>query len=185
VKIFKLLIILLFSGLAAGCMTMQTPPYEAAIDNYEQLQQGHYKNVSVGDFTVSDSNLNQISVRGNPLKSSINDSFGTYLKAALEQEFYKAGLLAKDATCIISGALMKNDIDAAVGTASGYITAKVIIEDQGAIVFDKVLTATHEWPSNFVGAVAIPRARDNYPLIVRAFIKTLVEDADFKTALKN
>ncbi len=184
-NVFKLSIVLIFALTMTGCMSMQTPPYEAAIDNYEQLQEGHYKKVSIGDFSVPDSKLNKISVRGTPLKSSVNDSFGTYLKAALEEEFYKAGLLSKDSNCIISGVLLENDIDTAIGTASGQISAKVVIEDQGKIVFSKNLTATHQWPSSFLGAVAITRSRDNYPFIVREFIKTLVEDADFQKAIAN
>ncbi|MGE4544662.1 MAG: hypothetical protein AB7D06_11210 [Pedobacter sp.] len=182
-KLFKLFMALLFSLLATGCMTMRTPPYEASINNYEPLQKGHYKKVALGDFSVSGSNLNLISVRGNPLKSSVNDSFGSYLKFALEEELYKAGLLADDATCIISGVLMENDIDTAFVTASGHISANLVIKEKGEIVYDKVLTATHEWESNFVGAIAIPRARDNYPFIVREFINALVEDSDFKKAL--
>jgi len=184
-NMIKLVVVLVFSFIASGCMTMQTPPYQPALDNYEQLQAGNYKKTVIGNFSVADPNLQQISVRGNPLRSSINNSFGSYLKAALEEEFYKAGLLSRDSKCVISGVVVENDIDAAVGTASGHISAKVVINDNGTIVFDKTISATHHWPSSFVGAVAIPRAGENYPLIVQNFIKALIEDADFKKAMTN
>lgn len=182
-KLVKFLFFLAFPLIATGCMTMQTPSYVPALDNYEQLQSGHYKKTAIGDFTVADSNLQQISVRGNPLKSSVNDSFGNYLKAALEEEIYKAGLLSKDSKCVISGMIIENDIDAAVSTASGHISANVVITDNGTIVFNKTVKGAHQWPSSFIGAVAIPRARENYPLIVRNFIRTLIEDEDFKKAM--
>ena len=185
-KIVKLFTVLFLSVMATGCMTMQTPPYEAAIGNYEQMQDSKYKKVVIGDFSISDNKLNMISVRGNPLKSSISDSFGTYLKSALEEECYKAGLLLKESKCNISGMILENDIDTGFDTASGHISAKVVIVDNEQIIFEKVIKATHQWESSFVGAVAIPRARDNYPFVIRKFINKLFEDDDFKLAmLKN
>lgn len=182
-KFYKLIIILFVSVMATGCMTMQTPPYEPSINNYEKLQVGQFKKVSVDDFTLADATLNQISVRGNPLNSSLNDSFGTYLKSALEEEFYKAGLLSKESEYVISGVILENDIETGASEASGHLSAQVVIKNNDQVLFDKTLKATHTWASSFVGAVAIPRARDNYPFIVREFIRELFEDEDFKQAM--
>ena len=182
-KFHKLFIVLFVSIIATGCMSMQTPPYEPSINNYEKLQGGAYGKVVVDDFAVAKPELNQISVRGSALNSSLNDSFGTYLKSALEEEFYKAGLLAKDSKCVISGTILENDIETGMSVGSGHISANIIIKDDGNTVFDKTLTATHTWQSSFVGAVAIPRARDNYPFVVREFINKLFEDEDFKKAI--
>lgn len=182
-KFHKLAIVLLVSVMTTGCMTMQTPTYEPSINNYEKLQEGGYKKVAVADFTLADEELNQISVRGNPLVSSVNESYGTYLKAALEEEFYKAGLLLSDSSCVISGVILENDIETGASEAKGHISAQVVVTDNGKVLFDKKLTATHQWASSFIGAVAIPRARDNYPFVVREFIFKLIEDEEFQKAM--
>lgn len=182
-KFYKLVVILLVSVVSTGCMTMQTPSYEPSINNYEKLQVGEFKKVAIVDFTLADEELNQISVRGNPLVSSVNESYGTYLKAALEEEFYKAGLLQSDSSCVISGVILENDIETGASEAKGHITAQVVVTDHDKVLFDKTITATHQWASSFVGAVAIPRARDNYPFVVRDFISKLIEDEEFKLAM--
>ena len=182
-KHFALVLALCLATFLTGCMTMQTPPYVAEIESYEQLQGQNLRQVSVNDFDVS-SVGNRISIRGTPLASSVNDSFGTYLKGALEEEFHRAGLLSKNASCVISGTLLENDINAAgFSTATGHLSSRVVVQDKGKVLYDKVVSAAHQWDSSFVGGVAIRRARDNYPFIVRSFIKNLFGDADFQAAL--
>ncbi len=182
-KHITLILALYISAFLGGCMVMQTPPYVAEIENYEQLHEENQKQVSVGDFDVP-SEINRIRIRGSALASSVNDSFGTYLKGALEEEFYRAGLLSKNASCVISGTLLKNDINAAgFSTATGHLSSRIVVQDKGKVFYDKVVSVTHQWDSSFVGGVAIPRARDNYPFIVSKFIKNLFGDVDFQAAL--
>lgn len=181
-NIILLLTLSMFFSLT-GCMTMQTPPYTAEIENYEQLKAENKKQILVGDFDVP-SSINRISIRGTPLVSSLNKSYGAYLQGAIEEEFYRAGLLSKNASCVISGTLLENDINAAgFSTATGHLSSRVVVQDKETILYDKVVSATHEWDSSFLGGVAIPRACDNYPFIVSKFIKNLFRDPDFQAAL--
>ena len=40
------------------------------------------------------------------------------------------------------------------------------------------------WDSSFMGAVAIPKAQQQYPLIVQKLLTMIWTDADFQAALK-
>lgn len=177
---------ILFSLLAmslTGCMALQAPPYEPAIANYDALEKGNYKKISIGDFTLAKKELNEIGLRACTLKSPLNDSFSDYVRSAFEEEFYKAGMLSESANCLISGIMVENEIDTGLPTAKGTMAATITIQEKGQTIFDKTLRVTHTWPSHFLGDIAITRGQQNYPTIVRKFINALVVDPDFQKAM--
>ena len=45
-------------------------------------------------------------------------------------------------------------------------------------------TARHEWDSAFLGSIAIPRAQQNYPIVVQKLLASLYVDLEFLQALK-
>jgi hypothetical protein len=48
----------------------------------------------------------------------------------------------------------------------------------------KVKSIHDEWDSSFVGAIAIPRATERYPVMVQKLLAALYADAAFTQALK-
>ena len=86
----------------------------------------------------------------------------------------------------ITGTLIRNNIDAGgFSTASGQMEARFVVKRGDQVRFDKVKSVTHQWESSFVGAVAIPAAANNYPIMVQKLIGQLVTDPDFVKALRN
>ena len=178
-------IALLAAALTSGC-SMVAPKYSPSLENVQKLKDSGVQTTNVGAFesTPSKENPASISLRGSSLSSPYDGSYGKYLAEALKQELSLAGKLAADAQIQVTGALQKNNIDTGVGTAKGDIAARFVVTRSGAVRYDQVKSIHDEWDSSFVGAVAIPRAQERYPLIVQKLLAALYADPAFLQALK-
>lgn len=174
------------SVFAVGCAG-PAPNYAPSIDNVELLKKSGGEPVKVGVVTVkSDAPGGQsISMRANSMVSPVGANFGDYIAAALRQELELAKLYDSQSGIEISGALLRNNIDAGgIATNAGQIEARFIVKRAGLVRFDKIKRIEHEWGSSFAGAVAVPLARNNYPVMVQKLIGELVSDPDFIRSLR-
>lgn len=168
----------------AGCSTV-APQYSPSIDNIQSLKNANIEKVSVGKFSAGDNKVNELTIRGGSFQSPVNASYVEYLQKALEQELYDANQLNKNSDIKISGVLLKNDIDASgmnVGTA--VMDAEFSVHDTSSVRYKKTHSANIEWPSSFIGGIAIPRAIKEYPRVVQELLGKLYADPEFTKALK-
>lgn len=170
--------------LATGC-AMQAPRYQPSLDNVELLKKSVGAPVALGAFTVQPGVSGSIGLRANSMTSSVGGDYAAYLGDALTQELKLAGKLDAASKLEISGVLLKNDIAAGgLATNSGEVEARFMVKNAGAQRYDKVKRAELSWESSFLGSVAIPKAQQQYPLIVQKLLSLLWGDADFQAALK-
>jgi hypothetical protein len=175
---------LLVVALVAGGCTTPAPKYTPSLENVQALKNAGSPKARVADFADTPE-LNRITLRGGVLASPIGGSYGAYLADAIRQEFDLAKALDPAATVEVSGVLLKNDVNVAnIITGSAIVEARVVVKKGGQTRFDKIKTATLEWDSSYVGAIAIPRGRENYPLVVQKLVGQIFADADFLQALK-
>lgn len=185
-KVARILALFPFAGLFAGCSIM-APQYTPNYDAVETLKSENLQPMRVVDIAAPSStkrNVNQLTIRGSTYTSP-NGSFTEYFKAALQDELDHAGLLDQKSATEISGVLLRNTLDAAgfnIGAAE--IEAKLTVRREDKIVYEGAKSIRHEWPSSFVGAVAIPRAAQNYPLALRKLLNEFYSDSLFIGALK-
>lgn len=181
----RLLAALLCAAALAGCAT-QAPTYQAAIDNVEALRRAQVKPMQVGAVTAAPglSTASSISMRGSPMSSPIGASFADYLAAALKQELELAKLLDPKSTIEVSAVLLKNDIEAGIGTGTGEIAARFTVRRDGAVRYEVIKSATLSWESSFAAAIALPAAQQNYPRLVQKLLTELFTDAAFIAACK-
>lgn len=119
------------------------------------------------------------------MQSSVGGDYAAYLADALQQELRLAGKLNPASNLEISGQLLKNDIAAGgFSTNSGEIEARFIVKNDGVQRYDKVQRAELSWDSSFMGAIAIPKAQQQYPAIVQKLLSLLWGDSDFQAAVK-
>lgn len=179
------LLVVLITVFGAGC-SMTAPQYTASINNVQTLKNGNNFTANVGEFSSSldKGNANPISIRGSSLASPYQNSYASYLAEAIKQELSLAGKLSPNTDVELSGILMKNDIDAAIGTAHSEIEARFIVKKGGKVKYDQVKFIRHEWESSFMGAVAIPRAVQEYPIMVQKLLAMLYADKAFIDSLK-
>jgi len=174
------------AALTSACSTV-APQYSASIENVQLLKDAGIAASKVGKFESSPNpaNANPISLRGSSMQSPYGNSYGLYLAEAIKQELMLAGKLNPDAGIEIGGTLLKNDIDTSgFSVASGDIEARFIVRKGDIVRYDKVKTVHREWESSFAGAVAIPRAQQEYPRVVQQLLSVLYADIDFLGALK-
>jgi hypothetical protein len=75
-------------------------------------------------------------------------------------------------------------VDAAIGEGKGALAARFVVVKAGKVVYDKELRAEAKWESSFVGAVAIPRAVNEYTTLHRQLVTKLLDDPQFRVAVK-
>lgn len=171
--------------LSTGC-SIVAPRYTASLPNVQLLKDGGIQSVRVGTFKSAPGkeNANPISLRGSSLASPYEGSYANYLSQALTQELSMAGRLGPDAHIEVSGVLQKNDIRIPVSSGSGDLEARFVVTRDGSIRYDAVKTLHDEWDSSFVGAIAIPRAQEQYPLMVQKLLARLYADPAFIQSLQ-
>ncbi|HSV54885.1 MAG TPA: hypothetical protein VLJ57_22370 [Burkholderiaceae bacterium] len=175
------------SAFLVGCAG-PAPNYAPSIDNVETLKKAGNGPVKVGAIGVTPgmAGANSISLRANSMVSPIGSHYGDYLAAALRQELELAKLHNPQSGVEITGTLLKNNIDAGgLSTNAGQIEARFVVKTNGQLRFDKVKRIDHQWESAFAGAVAIPLAANNYPVMVQKLVGSFVSDPDFVKAIRN
>lgn len=180
-------ITVMVSVLVVGCTTT-APTYQASFENVQKLKSSGTTPVKVGTFAVDSNNKDKVenlTIRGGSFLSPYDGSYVSYLRAALHQEFYDAGRLSDTSNVVITGVLLNNEIDASgisVGTAA--ISAQFTVSKDNQVRFDKAMSATHQWESAFTAANAVPKAQQNYPVVIQKLLSSLYEDAEFQKAIK-
>lgn len=170
--------------LASGC-AMQAPRYQPLVENVELLKRGGAAPVSLGSFTVQAGLAPAIGLRGSSMTSPVGADYAAYLADALQQELTLAGRLGPASKIVISGLLVKNDIAAGgMSTNSGEVEARITVVNNGVQRYEQVKRATLSWDSSLLGAIAIPKAQQQYPLIVQKLLGQLWADAEFQAALR-
>ena len=163
------------------------PHYAPSIDNVEMLKKSGMDPIKTGTVSVAPElkTGQSISIRANTMVSGVGNHYGDYLASALRQELELAKLYNAQSDTEVSGTLLRNDISAGgFSTNSGEIAARFVVKRGNQVRFDKVLQVQHEWEGSFAGAVAIPRAANNYPVMVQKLIGRLLADADFHVAVR-
>jgi hypothetical protein len=177
---------LAFAALLHGC-ALQAAPYQVSIDNVEGWKRSAAGPVNLGAFSVKSdaTGATAIGLRGAQMNSPVGSDYAAYLADALRKELTLAGKLDPKSAIEISGALLKNDIAAGgISTNSGEIEARFVVKKDGVSRYDAVKRAEVSWESSFVGAIAVPKAQQQYPVLVQQLIGKLLSDAQFQAALR-
>lgn len=176
--------VLAIAGLGACSLTAPKPTL--SVQHEQTLRDAGATPVKLGQFSAqgNDAHDQSITLRGSSMHSPYG-SYSKYLQEAVAQELKEAGLLDSNAKIEIVATLQKNDIHAAgFVTASADIEVRFVVKHADKIVYDQIKSAHIEWGSNFIGAIAIPRAQESYPRLVAALLDTLYADSAFLAALK-
>ncbi len=173
--------------LLTACSSV-APKYTLVPENVNRLRDSGMESAKLGDFAAAPKagdDVNRLTIRGGSYDSPYDGSYVNYLKEALRMELDEARLLNPNATVELSGFLIRNEVNAAgLATADAQVEARFVVKRGGQVRFDKVLTAKHEWDSHFFGNIAIPRAQQNYPVVVQKLLSALWIDPEFIAAVK-
>lgn len=168
----------------SGC-SLVAPPYPPSLDNVQTLKNSGAAPTRVGTFAETGPGVKHpISLRANSLVSPYGGTWSAYISEAVTRELTMAGKMSPNADVVISGTLLRNEIDPAIVTASGDVSARFIVKKGETVRYDQVKSVHREWDSSFAAAVAIPKAVTEYGYTVQALLATLYADPAFLEALK-
>ncbi|WP_425257673.1 hypothetical protein ACPOLB_19405 [Rubrivivax sp. RP6-9] len=181
----SLVVLLTMAALATGCST-PAPNYRPSLDNVEAIK-AQAATVALGAFSVPAMapGATAISLRGSSMVSPVGADYAAYLGDALRQELQLAGRLDPASQVVVSGVLLKNDIAAGgFSTNSGEIEARIAVHRASQLRHEKTYRAELSWESSFIGAIAIPKAQQQYPVLVQTLLRQMFSDTSFLEALK-
>ena len=124
---------LLASLLLVGCAG-PAPNYAPSIDNVEVLKKSGSSSGRVGQITVAPDlpSGKAVPLRANTMISPVGSNFGDYIAAALRQELEMAKLYDARSDTEISGALLRNHVDAGgLSVNEGQLEARFIVRRGG------------------------------------------------------
>jgi hypothetical protein len=180
-----------FAGAAVliltACAEPALPPPQASLDGIQALRAADAASMKIGDFspapgppTMMDKS---IMVRAGT-QAAPEGSFAAYLADTLAAELKGAGRLDPNSSLVLSGVITDTHADAAMPTARARLAARFTLTRSGQTVFDKTLSVEAEWNSDFVGAVAIPDAFNQYSGLFPQLATKLFADPQFKAAAR-
>lgn len=186
-RIPTLLLMSAIATISSGCSVMG-PPYSPSPKNVQSLRDGGKYTVRVAEFgsQPGEQNENPLSIRGNTINSPYYGSYAGYLSEALRQELAMAGKWSQSAETSVTGTVLTNTVHVPP-SSTGTIDIKVrfaVLRDSRK-PYEQEKSVHHEFPSEFAGPVAIPRAIQEYQFAVHKLLAELYRDQAFIAALKS
>ena len=181
--LLRLIIALQIIVTLSSCAT-NPPSYTPSLAASETLEELALNKMRTKEFSSATPDVEILTIRGGTFNAPHGDSFANYLRKALQKELEMAGLWDESSSTTISGVFLENHLDASginIGVAD--LSAEFFISVDDAEVYRQVHSIHHEWDSSFLGAVAIPRANDNYVIAVRQLLLQLFTDPEFIRAV--
>jgi hypothetical protein len=179
--------LLLLAVQLTGCANLKMGAPVATLENTAALRAAGFVPANVGTFTAGERMLardKSVSVRAaNSLESPIDSSFTQYLRETLKVELASAGLLDANSGTVITGTLIDTELDPAMSSGTGSLTARFVVTRDGKLRFDRELKVSSTWESSFIGAIAIPAAMREYEGLYRKLVTTLMNNAEFRKSM--
>jgi hypothetical protein len=166
-----------------GCANVTVPAAQPSAGNVsaaKQLPQA----VKVGNFKLaaglSPSADKSISVRGsNTLNAPSGQTFSGYLRDVLITDLRAANKLDEASAITISGELTASEMEAGMSVGTAQVSARFKVTRSDSVCLDKALSATAQWESSFVAAIAVPAAFNQYSALYPELAGKLLKDAEF------
>lgn len=169
-----------------GCAQIPLPSPSAKPAVVEKARVAGLGPVNIGTFKA-DPKLGAerdrgINVRSNTISSPIESSFAQYLRETIMVDAKAAGLYDPSSSAVLNGFLTDSSLDVAIDIGRANLAARFVLTNGGNTVYDKELKAQANWPSSFVGAIAIPEGMIQYADLYHKLVDQLFSDPDYRKA---
>lgn len=175
--------------LAVTACATALPPPTATFDNIQTIRSSALPPLALGDFIRGQelpARRNQsLQIRADRLKPPSGGSFSSFLKQTFEAELAGAGKLDQNSAKVLSAELTQSNVSTAAATSRGVLGARFTLQNNGVTVFEKELRVEEEWPSAFLGYVAITDASNHYTGFYPQLVSALLQDEDFLIAVQS
>lgn len=170
------------SALLSGCVFMNTytlTKYEVTPENISIISGSINHKVGVEQFNSEPEALAEapIKMRGHSFYSPYALSYSRYIQEALTFELQLAEKYNSKSKTVITGTLLKNDLDTSKGY--GVVEVKFIVKRSGRTLYEKTHSAETSWQPAFTGVEALTQASKEYSPLVSQLLNKLYTDKDF------
>lgn len=101
----------------------------------------------------------------------------------MQTDLAAGGKLDAASARVLTGVVEKNDLSAAgIVTNQATVAVRFKLADAQRTRYEKTISVNDEWESSFMGAIAIPRAIQNYVVSIQKLIGKLFADPEFAAA---
>lgn len=172
--------------LTLGCAQIPLSNPTPSFEIIEKAKASRTAPVALGLFKV-DPKVNAdidkgLNVRTNTIASPFENSFAQYLKQTLQTDLQASGLYDAAAPITLNGYLTESVLDVPTDTGRANLGARFVLVRTGVTIFEKELKANANWPSSFLGPIAIPAAINHYTSLFHKLVGQLLDDPDFQRA---
>jgi len=172
---------------ACACATPMAEQHPT-LANIQLLRTAEMPSFALGDFHLAPGLParidHSVSVRADSLTAPGDGSFAHYLRSTLETELRGAGKLDPASSIAINGELTQSAIGSDPSAGHGLLGARFRVVRGDHVLYEKELIATDTWPSDWIGAVAIPLAEDRYTALYPKLVTNLLSDPEFRAAVR-
>lgn len=171
----------------SACAT-QLPAPTLTFDNVQRLRANDTPALALGEFSrgpgLSAAQDRSISIRADSLRPPSGTTYSAYLRSVIEAELAGAAKLDPASPFVLSGQLTQSDVSTLGDVSVGRLAARFQLARNGAVVFDKEIVISEQWPSSYWGVEAIPRAMNSYTGLYPKLFGALLADPDFQAATR-
>jgi hypothetical protein len=173
--------------LLTACAATPVDPPQTSVNAVRAIITANTPPLRVGVFDVAKSgNVDdkEIRLRAAGIKPPSGSSFSGYMGEFFSEQLRIVGKLDPSSPYEISGTMLENGANPAIGQASGILKFNFVLTLNGQPKFEKILSVETKWNSSFIGALAIPEAERQYMGLYPQLVEKLLGDPEFLAALK-
>jgi hypothetical protein len=168
-----------------GCLHEKMEAAQPSIAAIKAAQTFDMVPLAVGPVVASPADAafdRSIVIRGSTMTPPTG-RFSTFLRETLITELRAAGRYDPASPLTVSAVLTRNSASEGFKQGTGVEVATFRVTRDGQTVFEGPIRAEVDWPSSFIGAVAIPNAFRSHSSLSNTLVAHLFADPAFQAAV--
>lgn len=171
-----------------GACATQLPEPTLTFDNVQRLRAANAPALALGEFgpgpEVSEQRDRSVAFRADSLEPPAGGTFSGYLRGTIAAELAGAGKLDPNSPFVLSGLLTRSEVSTTGSASRATLGAQFRVTRAGVVVYEEEHVVSDEWPSQFLGAIAIPEAQNHYTGLYPRVFGALLADEEFRAAIR-
>jgi hypothetical protein len=172
--------------LLAGCIHAPVDEVGPSFETVKLIRAAGFAPVALGTFSTSPSQsrlAKRINIRGSSMGPPKGGDFPSFLKQTLQTELVTAGSFDPASATKIWANMTKNSAGENMSKGVAVIAATFTVTKQNETVFSRNYEVENRWKSEFIGAIAIPEAFQQYNALYGQLVRRALSDPEFVAAL--
>jgi hypothetical protein len=170
-----------------ACVHQPIDPSGPSYQSVKLIRDARFPAVALGDFGVGRDpaiGSRSISIRGSTMRPPKGGTFATFLRDTMQAQLFAAGRYDPAARIVVAADLVRNHAGENMATGTAVLAARFKVVRNGQIAFERLYEVENRWKSEFIGAIAIPEAFQQYNALYGQLVSKVLTDPDFGAAIR-